>query len=238
MNEDALLSAAEALLAEGRALTISAVAERAGVARGTVYKRFPDRDALVAALVRTGRLAAGPADEPSTRARVLDAVAALLARQGLAGTTLDAVAREAEVGVATIYRLFGDRRGLYAAFAAERTPRRLAAELAPAGKADPEADLLRIARESIRFLREYRALFQAAQSGDPEAAEIFADLRHEQGSVRALTDRAVARLVPDPSGRASQAFQGMMVAIAWNTAGDAEEDARFVVRTLLSGARS
>lgn len=49
-----ILAAAEALLREGgvEAVTMSAVVARSGVARATVYRRWPNRDALVAAIAR------------------------------------------------------------------------------------------------------------------------------------------------------------------------------------------
>ena len=48
-----LLDAAEALLSEqgGRGLTLSAVAERAGVSKGGLLYHFPSKEALVQGLV-------------------------------------------------------------------------------------------------------------------------------------------------------------------------------------------
>ncbi|HEY6630096.1 MAG TPA: TetR family transcriptional regulator [Rhizobiaceae bacterium] len=52
-NRDKLLDAASALVMEGRgALSLAAVAERAGVGIGTLYRHFHSRDALLAALYR------------------------------------------------------------------------------------------------------------------------------------------------------------------------------------------
>src|SRR5579862_1666035 len=47
-----LLAAAEALLAEGgdSAATLRAIADRAGVSLGIVYRRFPDKDAILRAV--------------------------------------------------------------------------------------------------------------------------------------------------------------------------------------------
>ena len=52
--DDAILNAAIALLADGgpEATTIQAVADRAGVARATIYLRWPGRDALITAAIR------------------------------------------------------------------------------------------------------------------------------------------------------------------------------------------
>jgi len=54
-REHAILDAATALAAEGGmgAVQIAAVAERAGIAAGTVYRYFPSKTDLVAALIET-----------------------------------------------------------------------------------------------------------------------------------------------------------------------------------------
>src|ERR1700731_2561611 len=52
-RHDAIMAAAHALAAEGGmgSVQIASVAERAGIAAGTVYRYFPSKDDLVAALV-------------------------------------------------------------------------------------------------------------------------------------------------------------------------------------------
>ncbi|HVW57033.1 MAG TPA: TetR/AcrR family transcriptional regulator [Rhizobiaceae bacterium] len=50
-NREKLIAAAAALVAEGEGeLSLATVAERAGVGIGTLYRHFPSRDALLAAL--------------------------------------------------------------------------------------------------------------------------------------------------------------------------------------------
>ncbi|MDG6105721.1 TetR/AcrR family transcriptional regulator [Dactylosporangium aurantiacum] len=72
-NRQRVLEAAEEVLArDGAAVSMRAVAERAGVGLGTIYRHFPTREALLQAIVvdRVRRLAesAGPllaADDPA-----------------------------------------------------------------------------------------------------------------------------------------------------------------------------
>lgn len=233
MDTDPILDAAARILAEGRELTFVAVAREAGVARGTVYKHFVDRDALLAALRESGRLTAEPSVR-DTRERVLDAVGVVVRRKGLAATTIEDVAEEAGVGPVTVYRRFKDRAGLLQAFAAERSPRRLAAELAT-GTGDAEADLLRLARETLMFLRENPEIVALLTARDPEARELFAEAREGSTSVRALTARLIDGYFPDPSGRTVMAFHGILLMIGVLGRGDPDSDARFVVSTFLRG---
>ncbi|GLW68278.1 TetR family transcriptional regulator [Kitasatospora phosalacinea] len=56
-NRERVLSAAEAVLArEGSAASMRAVAEAAGVGLGTIYRHFPTREALFAAVMSTRML--------------------------------------------------------------------------------------------------------------------------------------------------------------------------------------
>src|SRR6476660_8072783 len=65
--DDAILHATVELLAESglRRTTIAAVAARAGVARATIYLRWPSRDQLIAAAARhaLGRPPFGPSED-------------------------------------------------------------------------------------------------------------------------------------------------------------------------------
>ncbi|MDW8047571.1 MAG: helix-turn-helix domain-containing protein, partial [Chloroflexota bacterium] len=52
LNRERLLAAAREVLAErGAAAEMREIAERAGVAVGTLYRHFPTREALVAAII-------------------------------------------------------------------------------------------------------------------------------------------------------------------------------------------
>jgi AcrR family transcriptional regulator len=229
----ALLDAALAEVRSGAEPTVAAVAARAGVSRGTVYRRYADREALLEALVSTGRLQAHPQAGPQARERILDAVGELLGRRGLSATTIEDVARKAEVGPVTVYRHFGDRSGLFRAFVAERTPRRLATATAPGG--DPVADLTQLTRETLLFAREYRGLFFLLWSTEPEAVALLSSSRKGTGSVRAMVARAVNAVAPDPTGRSLTAYTGLLLAFAWNGPVDVDAEARFVVTSFCHG---
>lgn len=50
-NEDLLDAARETFLVDGHAATTAAIAKRAGVAEGTLYRRYKTKDALLAAVI-------------------------------------------------------------------------------------------------------------------------------------------------------------------------------------------
>ena len=59
-------------------------------------------------------------DPAETQARILDALARLILKKGLASVGVNALAREARCDKVLIYRYFGDLDGVYAAFASSR----------------------------------------------------------------------------------------------------------------------
>jgi AcrR family transcriptional regulator len=230
-----LLDAARELVEEGLPLTLTAVAKRTGLARGTVYRHFAGLGALREALVASGRVE--PERLKKSGERLLDAVAQVLRARGPGAMTLEEVAREAGVSPVTLYRRFGDREGLLRAFVAERTPRRLALVLPGQGL---EEDLLLLARESLSFLAEDRGLFNLVFSADSEAIALVSDLRRGSLSVRELGARVMEGRVPGDPREAAHAFLGILLALGWETqpGADVEPLARRAVSLCLRGVLS
>lgn len=206
---DPILDAARDLTGREPDWTMTALATAAGVSRATLYRRFPGRDAVVAALSRTGDAPADP------RTRLLDAFEHVAARKGIVATTIADVASEAGCAVATVYRRFGSREGLLSAYAAARTPRALLSEFTidPSG---PLRELLRaLAVHAIEHLLGQRATLGLALAPDPEERPLVAHLRRIEAEGRAQLagwfDARVAagELSGDPHALA-RAFVGMV----------------------------
>jgi AcrR family transcriptional regulator len=231
-TNDPILDAARRLSGSDPAWTMGALADTAGISRATLYRRFPNRDAVVAALSPSG-------DAPaSLSTRVLDAFERIAARRGIAATTLADVAAEAGCGVATVYRHFGSREGLLTAYAAARTPRGLLAEFA-ADPTGPLAELLQVlAAHALEHLSAQRGGITLAFAASPEERPIVAHLLNAEAEGRALLADwfrgrvAAGELRGDPAALA-RAFVGMVGAsVLGRTAGDGpapdDEAARLV----------
>lgn len=210
-TDDPILDTARDLSQRDPGWTMTTLASEAGVSRATLYRRFPSRDAIVAALARSGD---APADLPT---RVFDAFERVATRQGIAATTIADVAAAAGCSVATVYRHFASREGLLTAYAAARTPRALLGDLAvdPAG---PLRELLEaLAGNAIAHLTTHRAALGLAFATGPEERPIVAHLRALEADGRTqlaawLAYRVEAgELRGDPSALA-RAFVGMLAA--------------------------
>lgn len=101
-----------------------------------------------------------------TRARIVTAAAELLATGGREAVTTRAVAAAADVQAPTIYRLFGDMRGLLDAVVANGFASHFAGKLPVDEKADPLTDLRDGWDQHIAFGLANPALY-ALMAGDP-----------------------------------------------------------------------
>jgi len=170
--EARILAAARRLLREhGPGLTMAQLAEAAGVSRATLYRRIPSREALAQRLRALGVEPGSELGDP-TRERILEATGALIDELGLR-FTIEQVAERAGVGLATVYRSFGDREGLLRAFFDERTPRRLALAQLHDLEAPVEPTLQGFLAALLRFVVAHPGLARLALLGEGEdAAEL------------------------------------------------------------------
>ena len=146
MKEE-LLKVAAQLLQEGgeAALTMENIAQAAGTSRATVYRVVGSRQALMGELAGRGLVD----EEVDVSSRVLRACTAVFSRAGVEAATVEEIAREAGVGVATIYRHFGTREGLVDAFVSNFGQRRAAREVSLNPSGDLRTDLLRMTSAAL-----------------------------------------------------------------------------------------
>jgi AcrR family transcriptional regulator len=147
---------------------LEAVAEAAGVSRATLYRYYPSRTSLLAALDLE--------PESASRDRILEAAAALIGRDGLARLSIDELANVAGVSRATVYRLFPGKPALCEALVAEYSPfHAVERTLERLGDQPPEVVLPALARSVAHEVEPrigiVRTLFFELTSGADDALE-------------------------------------------------------------------
>lgn len=181
----AISDAARALLARhGERFTMAQLEAASGVSRATIYRRIGSKGELLERLAR----ARGEDYEPDdARRAVLRATRRVLARHGLAAATIELIADAAGLGVATVYRHFGDKETLLRAFAAEMTPREAVRALALHPSDDVEADLEGIVDALVPFFHDHRDVLRLLLLGGEGECRYLETLR-------ARSDSSMARL--------------------------------------------
>lgn len=99
---------------------VIAIAREAGVSRSTLLRRLGGSRAALDEAVRSAGV--DPGGQAPVRTRALDAAAELISTEGLAATTLDAIAARAHCSVHSVYAVFGGRDELLRAVFEKYSP--------------------------------------------------------------------------------------------------------------------
>ena len=166
------MTEAARLLSHDRQSSIDSIATAAGVSRTTLYRAFPSRAQLLHALEVQ--------PEPDTRQRVLDASIRLLGSQTLTDLSMDALASEAGVSRANLYRLFPGKSALFKAILVAYSPfEPVMAVFARAGDSPPEQVIPQIVLTAYRTVAGHtgivRTLLLEVTSMTPEVSQAFAE---------------------------------------------------------------
>lgn len=102
---DAALRAARAVGRDVADVPVIAIAREAGVSRSTLIRRLGGSRAALDDAVRAAGI--DPGGQTPVRVRALDAAAELISTSGLAATTLEAIAAQAQCSVHSLYVAFG-----------------------------------------------------------------------------------------------------------------------------------
>jgi AcrR family transcriptional regulator len=166
------MSEASRLLARNRQVSVEDIAIAAGVSRTTFYRAFPSRAQLLHAIEVQ--------PEPDTRQRVLDASIRMLRTQTLKELSMDALASEAGVSRANLYRLFPGKSALFKAILLAYSPfEPVMAVFARAGEHPPEEVIPEVVLTAFRTVAGHtgivRTLLLEVTSMTPESALAFAE---------------------------------------------------------------
>jgi AcrR family transcriptional regulator len=209
------LSTRERILSTARVapnLTMAELARKAGVSRATVHRHFPSREDLL----RT--LEVEP--EPASRDRALQAAIALLAQVGLARLSMDAVAANAGISRANLYRLFPGKPALFRELVRTYSPLEpIGATVRELADQPPSVVMPALARAAARQLEGrlglVRSLLFEVSAPSPEAAtarELAIETAVAPVTAYVLKQMEAGRLRRMPPLLAVQAFVGPLIA--------------------------
>lgn len=253
-GETKILEIAERIVTEEGedALTMEHLAQQSGASRTTLYRLFGSRKELLTRLAaRPGVQIASPEQGQDIRARILTATHAVLSATGSTQFTLEQVADQAGLGVATIYRHFGTKENLLRDLSTTLYhPRRAARELFDQPSGDVQRDLEEFVCHVVQFMHSMGEIPRMLFSGDARMRELFQMNRSEQertltNLTRYLEEQIRAGQIKggDPFDLAA-ALMGMIIGFVFikpsytKTQDSPETIAHRVVGVFLSGVRT
>ncbi|MCA9918285.1 MAG: helix-turn-helix transcriptional regulator [Anaerolineales bacterium] len=173
IEKQVLNSARELVEETAVSFTMDQLAAKAGVSRATIYRQLGGKKAILKRLADEHGL--DELDQPDVPNRILQAARTLFAEQGLMTPTMEQIAEEANVGVASVYRHFGDKTGLLRAFLQAFHPRLPVTEQELTG--DLRHDLAQLVETMIRFILEHQDMVRHSFSNAREWRDELMDLR-------------------------------------------------------------
>ncbi|MEM7552683.1 MAG: TetR/AcrR family transcriptional regulator [Cyanobacteria bacterium P01_A01_bin.84] len=135
-----IFQAAEVLLHEvGDSFTMEELVNKTNISRATIYRRVGNKEMLLKRLAQSRGIAFEQLID--VRSRILQAARIVFGKHGLSSSTMEQIANQAGVGIATVYRHFGDKDSLVWTFIDEMSPRTIAQNLLLETSDDITSDL-------------------------------------------------------------------------------------------------
>ncbi|MCE7985268.1 MAG: TetR/AcrR family transcriptional regulator [Caldilinea sp. CFX5] len=210
ITEQILQAAIDLLAQVGDDFTMDQLAEKASVPRATLYRRVGSKLVLLQRLSREQGIPLPP--QRDMRTRILQATRVVIGRTGLVNAGMEQIAEEAAVGVATLYRHFGDKEQLIRTMIEELSPRPMLRDLAQPTE-DVMADLLSLTTLLIGYAYEFRDILRVLLSGN-EADHAYIE-RLRSGSLNTLDQIATFFAAQMAAGRLQTSAPPREVALAY-----------------------
>ncbi len=207
--KEKILDAAVRLMADkGESFTMQQLEAQAHISRASIYRHVGGKEEILALLRDERGVAVEQANMPM---QILRAARRVFARQGLRSTTMEQIANEAGVGIATVYRHFGDKETLMMAFIKLIRPHNTMPEMMNPTE-DVAGDLRSIAQILLNFSYKNRDVLRLVMAGSEQDRRYLHELRQN-------TDSTIGRLsmyfeTQIQAGRIQPAATGKELALA------------------------
>ncbi len=152
---------------------------RTGVSRTSIYRNVGNKAVI---LEKLAQHRGTPYTKVDLRHHILLASRRVFGKFGILAATIEHIAMEADVGVATVYRLFGDKENLIKEFISEITPREVLRERALHPSDDIVADLEYILEAALVFFIEYRDIIRIILLGSETERHYFEKFQNRSDS--------------------------------------------------------
>jgi AcrR family transcriptional regulator len=248
---DRILAAARKLLAANpdAAFTMDQLAEESGISRATLYRRTGSRKALLRHLAVEENIAIEELDAPNMSERILKATRNALGKAGSVNFTIEQIAEEAGIGVATVYRHYGSKAEVLKALSHSFQSKHEAFSLLDKTSGDMETDLRSFTITALEFMYENRDLAPFYFSNNLQIQDIFITLGDDQQRTLSILSSyfenciQAGHIAAQNTFDLAAAFLGMIIGFAFvkprhtGKVDEPQEIAKLVTHLFLDGVR-
>ncbi|MFK5978828.1 MAG: helix-turn-helix domain-containing protein [Rhizobiaceae bacterium] len=189
---DQIQTAAISLFCEiGGDFTLDQLQERTGLSRATLYRRIGSKESLLERLAAENLIT--PDLQADIKSRVFLAAKIVIANNGFIACTMEQIASEAGLGIATLYRHFGDKENLLTSFVNQLHPRLDIQSILSAQDVSLERDLRKVITIALQFFSDNLELAKILYSLQTAEREYLMRIRKNSPSTLGHVARYLER---------------------------------------------
>jgi AcrR family transcriptional regulator len=249
MPSDIKQAAAALFRQSGADFTLDQLQQLTGISRATLYRRIGSKQALISQLAIENLIELDP--QADIDSRIFTATRNIVADHGFIASTMEQIANEAGLGVATLYRHFGDKENLLRCFIAQIKPMQAIKSVLVNDNGNIDDDLKRVVDIALSFFKENMDLVKIIFSWQSAERAYLNEIREKSSSTHHQITRYMAAQQTSGTLRADLSpedlalnFTGLLLQYALHAPAhinrplNITQDSKTIVKLFLDGARN
>lgn len=233
----------------GADFTLDQLQTSTGISRATLYRRIGSKEALLRQIADEGLIDLD--SQADIDSRIFIACRSVIAEYGFIACTMEQIAKAAGLGVATLYRHFGDKENLLRSFIAQMRPLLAVKETQIDDHKSIEDTIKYIVDNALAFLGDNQDLVKIMFSWQSAERAYVTEIRDKSGSTFSQIESYLAQQQKRGALRRDISAQDLAITLSGllfqyaifapahlNRPLDAARDSETIVKQFLTGAQN
>lgn len=164
----------------GDDFTLDQLAKKAQTSRATLYRRIGSKDELLKNLAQNGLIQFN--QKSTIKTRIMAATRTVVAKHGFINCTMDQIATQAGLGIATLYRHYAEKDNLLRAFTTELKSEVSIEKFELATDLSVEEGLNSLIKVMLKFIGDNNDIIKILFFGNPEERKYITEIRDASSS--------------------------------------------------------
>lgn len=232
----------------GQDFTLDQLSQQAQTSRATLYRHIGSKQALLTSLNQQGLI--NLAQQSDIKSRIMQATRKVVAEHGFINCTMEQIAAESSLGIATLYRHYAEKENLLRAFTTQLKAGIPASNFELAAGLSIEEGINSLVKAMLIFIHQNKDIVKILFFGNPNERKYISNIRDASTSTFKLivkylhqlqsqnqirTDIKVEDLVASLMGQLIQF--ALTAPLNLNRELDIERDAKLITRIFCQGIK-
>ncbi|PCI88166.1 MAG: hypothetical protein COB24_03480 [Hyphomicrobiales bacterium] len=176
----------------GPDFTLDQLSQKSQTSRATLYRRIGSKQALLNSLNQQGLI--NLAEQSDIKTRIMQATRKVVAEQGFINCTMEQIATEAGLGIATLYRHYAEKENLLRAFTTQIKAGVSASEFDLAAALSVEEGINSLVKTMLSFIHQNKDIVKILFFGNPNERKYISNIRDASTSTFELIAKYLHQL--------------------------------------------